>query len=292
MGGSQSCVSRIDLACRIVALEEILEISLSRRNNELALLSLASWLDVDSSQVLHFYREIIEDKEFLKAVSIKIESNIDFKSSIPGLFTKVPIENPDWFGLQRILLYCLTRLLKPKIVVETGVYYGGNTAFILNALDRNGEGQLIAIDLPQSTMKSEEIAARHPWVGDSELYDSNFLPGFIVPESLRSRLRLILGDSKEVLKGLNQSIDFFVHDSEHTISNVLMEMETVWKKMSTNGMLLVDDIDWSNGFFSFIVDSHLYPLLLTDNGKDGLRVRTGLVKRDHKNNKLSEVTLI
>lgn len=268
-----------------------MEISLSRTNNQFSLNSLSKWLHIDPDLMLSFYVEIENDHQFLNDISQKIEENKDFKVRLPGLFTRAPIDNPDWFGLQRITLYCLTRLLRPELVVETGVYYGGNSAFILSALNRNGKGELVAIDLPQSTMTSAELSERHPWVGDSELYQSGYKPGFIIPNNLRTRLNLVIGDSKQVLKGLGPGIDLFVHDSEHTVSNVTSELDTIWNRMSSKGVVLVDDIDWSNGFFSFVVRNNLYPLLLTDNGKDDLRVRTGLIKPNHPNNNLKEVNL-
>jgi len=46
--------------------------------------------------------------------------------------------------------------------------------------------------------------------------------------------------------------------------------------MAEDGIIVVDDIDWNNAFFEFAVQQRLRPLLLTDNGKDELRVRTGV----------------
>ena len=40
------------------------------------------------------------------------------------------------------LCYAMCRVLRPKIVVETGVGYGWTTTFILRALEKSGVGQL------------------------------------------------------------------------------------------------------------------------------------------------------
>lgn len=66
-------------------------------------------------------------------------------------------------------------------------------------------------------------------------------------------------------------------------------MSLIWKKLSTNALIVADDLDWSNGFFSFCVDKKIYPLIITDNGKSGLRARTGIVKLGHPLEKRVEV---
>src|SRR5262249_49777852 len=50
-------------------------------------------------------------------------------------------------GLARAV-WCLTRHLRPRHVVETGVLHGVTSRFILEALERNGIGYLWSIDLP------------------------------------------------------------------------------------------------------------------------------------------------
>ena len=46
-------------------------------------------------------------------------------------------------------LYRLLRELQPRVAVETGVCNGVSTAFLLLALEDNGEGALHSIDLPE-----------------------------------------------------------------------------------------------------------------------------------------------
>ena len=267
-----------------------MEISESRQNNKYALNSVGKWIDRNPDKLMQYYDELINDQIFLSQVSASIEANKAYKSEIPGLFKRTPISNVDWYGLQRILLYCLIREFKPQIVLETGVYYGGNSVFILGALAKNQKGKLISIDYPQNKMDHSALESRHPWVGDSEVYTDKYEPGFIIPQSLKDRFELIIGDSNVVLPNLNIEIDLFVHDSEHTIQHVQSELNLIWNKLSSEGIAFVDDIDWSNGFFTFVTSNNLYPLLLTDNGKDDLRIRTGLIKKKHRFNNLTGVT--
>jgi hypothetical protein len=268
-----------------------MQIEISRVNNSHSLESVEKFLDLNPGELIQYYEELRNDYQFLKDLSDSITINRNFKSEVPGLFERVPINNVDWFGFQRILLYCLVRKLKPEIVVETGVYYGGNSSFILAGLAKNDFGKLIAIDYPQSKMENLSLKSRHPWVGDSEIYSERYTPGFMIPQNLLYRLELIISDSLSALPTINEKIDFFIHDSEHTLKHVLAEMELVWQKLSNKGILLVDDIDWSNGFFNFVVDHQLYPLLLTDNGKDNLRVRTGLILKEHRYNSSAYINM-
>ena len=267
-----------------------MEITESRLNNKYALSSVEKWIETIPGGLMKYYEELIKNEDLLLEVSTSIDNNKTYKSEIPGLFKRTPIENVDWYGLQRILLYCLVRELKPEVVVETGVYYGGNSVFILGALAKNNRGKLISIDYPQNKMDVTALGLRHPWVGETEVYTDKYEPGFIIPESLKARFELIIGDSTAILPKLNLAVDLFVHDSEHTLTHVLSELNLIWEKLTPNGIAFVDDIDWSNGFYSFVTSNNLYPLLLTDNGKDNLRIRTGLLHKSHRFNDLYGVT--
>src|SRR5437588_1399250 len=59
------------------------------------------------------------------------------------------------FALAR-LCYALCRLRKPEVVVETGVGYGVTSAFLLQALAVNNQGQLWSIDLPPLAHGADE----------------------------------------------------------------------------------------------------------------------------------------
>ena len=81
----------------------------------------------------------------------------------------------------------------------------------------------------------------------------------------------------------------YIHDSEHSFQFIKKEMSLIWEKLSKKATIVADDLDWSNGFFSFCVDKKIYPLIITDNGKSGLRARTGIVRLGHDLEKQKEV---
>ena len=88
-----------------------MEIHESRINNRYSISSVEKWLELTPNVLAQHYDELINDSEFLSQVSDSIAANMNYKSDIPGLFKKIPIKNVDWYGLQRILLYCLVREL-------------------------------------------------------------------------------------------------------------------------------------------------------------------------------------
>jgi cephalosporin hydroxylase len=181
-------------------------------------------------------------------------------------------------NIQRIILYILVRLYSPDICLETGVFYGGNTSFILNALRKNGSGALISIDLPGNEIDN---SSRHHLVGKSEDVPSGLGTGFMVHDDLKGHWVFIKGDSLTEILKIDRKIDLYVHDSDHSFNFVMHEMSLMWDKMNPEGVILADDVDWSNGFYTFCSRKSLYPLIVTDNGKSGLRARTGIVKLNH-----------
>lgn len=133
-------------------------------------------------------------------------------------------------------IWCLVRHLKPQRVVETGVAHGFTSRFILQALARNGGGQLSSIDRPPLDPETRTRV------------------GLAVPPELRSHWELIAGSSRHCLPGLVQrlgSIDLFVHDSLHTERNVRFELDRAWTALRPGGAMVIDDIDSNGGFASF-----------------------------------------
>lgn len=257
----------------------------TRKCNLMNLALVSRYLGAPERELVKYYEEIREDRSFLAAVNRRISDVRHEWGFKKGIFRRDKVPSIDWFAFERVLIYVLIRHLKPETVLETGVYYGGNSAFALAALKRNRRGRMVSIDFPDAKIRDTRGGvARHSLVGDSEYYDAALRPGFMVPESLHNRWELIEGDSVKVVPRQKQQFDFYIHDSDHSMRFLSRELAAVWKKLSPRAVMLVDDIDWSNAFYKFCVRQRLYPLLVTDNGKDDLRVRTGIAMRDHPRN--------
>ncbi len=151
----------------------------------------------------------------------------------------------DWWEL----LYLAVRFARPGVVFETGVFDGQSSAVVLQALDDNGAGQLISIDLPATST----IGGSTQCMLEASL-PAGCAPGWAIPDRLRSRQRLVLGDSKEWLPRLlaeHPRIDIFFHDSLHTYEHMYFEYSLAWRHLPEGGLLLSDDIFWSAAFHRF-----------------------------------------
>ena len=138
------------------------------------------------------------------------------------------------------LLYAATRAIRPRTVVETGPYNGASSAFLLRALEDNGSGRLHSFDLPEARDALGHPAGREP--------------GWLVPDELRHRYEVTLGDTRKTLRpALNRlgEIDLFFHDSLHTVRHMLFEFRAAWPHLHPGGVLVSDDVFWNPAFLLF-----------------------------------------
>ncbi len=134
------------------------------------------------------------------------------------------------------LLYLIARITKPEVVVETGVWHGVSSFALLSALEANGGGRLESIDLPPMDPKTRVDV------------------GSAVPTHLRQRWSLTKGSARAALpRILNQlkSCSIFVHDGEHTYTNMMFEFRQVWPHLRSGGLIVVDDAHWNDSVLDF-----------------------------------------
>jgi predicted O-methyltransferase YrrM len=168
-----------------------------------------------------------------------------------------------------IVEYIHIRLMQPAIVVETGVEHGLSSKVILYAMERNGCGVLHSIDLPNADVEDES----------SGFTQRNIMPpgretGWLVPASLRGRWHLHLGDAKELLPKLLQSlgtIDIFIHDSLHSYDHMLFEFQTAWPHLRGGGVILSDDIDANCAFYDFAAEVNCQGVIFNDRHVGAIR---------------------
>src|SRR5712692_7024184 len=158
----------------------------------------------------------------------------------------------DGYG-EGLRLYAVLRKLRPRVAVETGVCNGVSTAFLLLALAGNGAGELHSIDLPE--IAGEGYGPGTFWDGKGgAVIPSGQEPGWMVPAGLRDRWQLVLGRSEEELPPLLArlgTIDFFMHDSEHSEACMRFEFETAWAALREGGVLAADDVTANDAFATF-----------------------------------------
>jgi hypothetical protein len=133
--------------------------------------------------------------------------------------------------------YAICRMLKPNVVVETGVAYGVTSSFILAAMAENQQGELNSIDLPPLGNHGDQFV------------------GILIPKELKSRWKLHRGTSRRLLPKLLRElppVDLFIHDSLHTRRNILFELETAFPHLSHPAVVLVDDVNDNNAFAEWV----------------------------------------
>lgn len=151
-------------------------------------------------------------------------------------------------------VWTLALALRPSRVVETGVARGIVTRFLLDALERSGQGLLWSIDLPPVSNAWHEHAAA------------------AVPLAKRERWTYLRGSSRRRLPGLLAelgTIDLFVHDSLHTARNMRFELELAWAHLAPGGAIVADDVQENAAFAELAARSDAGPSVVAAEGKPG-----------------------
>jgi hypothetical protein len=135
-------------------------------------------------------------------------------------------------------LYALTRVLKPKHVVEIGVSAGVSSAYFLRALERNKAGKLHSIDLPEQEV-GRKSRSKISWA-----LPNGKSSGWAVPKHLRVRWNLLIGSSGEVLPHLINELDsvgLFLYDVPYTMESAIADFEIADTKLGKGSVVLADN---------------------------------------------------
>jgi predicted O-methyltransferase YrrM len=148
------------------------------------------------------------------------------------------VQPSGWLNLKKsyVLLYAAIRAARPEIVVDTGVANGFTSSLILLALEKNKRGVLHSVEISDGS------------------WTPGMAPGWVIPDNLRHRWTLHLGDSMQVLppllKRLGQ-INIFFHDSLHTYEHIMFEFKEAYPFIASDGLLLADDVSGNRSFLDF-----------------------------------------
>jgi hypothetical protein len=135
-------------------------------------------------------------------------------------------------------LHALVRLLRPDHVVEIGVSSGVSSAYLLNALAKNGSGRLHSVDLPSFEVPRLGRRTQASWS-----LPPGKGPGWAVPPRLRTRWDLRLGDKADVLPLLAEQlpgIDLLLYDVPHRDSVVRAELRSLDHLLPANAVVIID----------------------------------------------------
>lgn len=122
------------------------------------------------------------------------------------------------FG-RRLAWYALVRIIKPRVVIETGVDKGLGSLVITAALRRNAE---------------------EGYIGKHFGTDINPDSGFLLSGDYASHGRVLLGDSITSLTNFTDDVDLFISDSDHDARYERKEYDTITQKLAKNAILVSD----------------------------------------------------
>ncbi|MFN8343369.1 MAG: class I SAM-dependent methyltransferase [Spirosomataceae bacterium] len=155
------------------------------------------------------FKEILEDDSFFKHVQELSRHGADaFKSDKEVRLAR------------RVGWYAVIRVIKPKLVIETGVDKGLGSCVIAAALLRN---------------RAEGF--------EGSYYGTDINPGagFLFKAPYDQVGKILYGDSIESLKKLNEPIDVFINDSDHSADYEAEEYETIKNHLSDSSFIIADN---------------------------------------------------
>ena len=121
---------------------------------------------------------------------------------------------------RRLGWYTFARLLKPKVIVETGVDHGVGGCVLCAALIKNA---------------AEGHSGRY--YGTELRRDA----GQLVQGPYANVGKVLHGDLIETLKVFPEAIDLFINDSDHSADYEYREYQTIERKLATGAMILGDN---------------------------------------------------
>ena len=151
------------------------------------------------------------------------------------------------------LLYAAVVLAAPQAAIETGVAYGWSSAIILAAMETNGTGRLVSVDMPYAKRNNE------PWVGVA------------VAQRLRHRWRLIRkpdrGGIGQAIAALGGTIDLCHYDSDKSYQGRMYAYPRLWAALRPGGLFISDDIQDNFGFRDYCARNSIDFQVTSSSGK-------------------------
>jgi predicted O-methyltransferase YrrM len=178
---------------------------------------------VNVKQVLHYFNEIEQDASLKQHIFQSVQSSS--YRSISDFEVR--------YG-RRIAWYAFVRILKPKVVIETGIDKGLGGCVLAAALLRN---------------KAEGFPGYYYGT------DINPQAGFLFTAPYNQVGEVLYGDSIESLKKFEQPIDFFINDSDHSAEYEWDEYCTIEQKLSPNALVLGDNSHTTDKLQQFAIST-------------------------------------
>lgn len=135
---------------------------------------------------------------------------------------------------RRLGWYAVVRELKPKLVIETGVDKGLGSIMLCAALRRNAEdgapGRYMGTDIDPAA-------------------------GYLLAPPYSDVGEIVYGDSIETLKKINDKVDVFINDSDHSKQYEADEYAVIAPHLSEKALVLGDNAHFSDKLADFADDT-------------------------------------
>jgi hypothetical protein len=214
-------------------------------------------------EISRYTHEIESDRQFLRLIRQRLR---EYTAYYPLPTDFMTDDRGGSLFFHSVSLYVFARLARPHMIVETGGTPGKSSAFLLRALQQNGVGELCTIDLPPQEYSLDEPTNSSEFHGRAPV---GVGAAWLVPDSLRNRHSLIIGDTRVVLPHILAKlgqIDLFIHDSDHSYDHMRWELETARPYVRNGGFLWSDDIGTNTAWADFCNAHRLTPENFTSQG--------------------------
>lgn len=184
----------------------------------------------------------------------ELNGDTDLKNHIMQVTSSSPLKkyaDREVYFAKRLGWYAFARALKPRLIVETGVDKGLGSVVLCSALLRNLD---------------EGFQGRY--IGT----DINPKAGYLLNGKYATVGKIMYGDSIESLKQIDEPIDLFINDSDHSEEYEFREYETIRRNISGTTVILGDNAHVTDKlalfsrqerrkflFFKEIPKDHWYP---------------------------------
>ena len=178
--------------------------------------------EINYSKIKGYSEELINNSKIKDYLKNKIETS-NFKN-----FADTEIKYS-----RRIGWYIIARIIKPKLIIETGVDKGMGSVILSEAL-----------------IKNEQEGFKGKYFGT----DINPKAGYLFDDIYRKNGKIIYGDSIESLKKIDEPIDLFINDSDHSAEYEADEYKTIISKLSKNSVILGDNSHSTDELLKFSIE--------------------------------------
>jgi len=216
------------------------------------------------SPIIFYFLYYFQNSKNFKKYKERYDIDFNYETFDNYILTKKIIENSGWLLSveQAYFINGLIRKFKPKNCLEIGVFEGGSSILILNALKDIPDSSLISID-------------RNTQLFNDQTKNTGFRVNKYFPE-LTKNWKLFTGQlPHKFLTKLNKKFDFVFLDTAHTAPGEILNFIELLPFLNENAIFVLHDILWhfSSKINFYPSNVYLYPVIHGDKvllkNKDG-----------------------